>query len=83
MLICLRRTFAWREISIGIEGFSQQWALAVILTLFTVRACYQDLRTLLRGLAHSYGAAHTQVRPDKVTPIMRTHQVDGTRACPH
>lgn len=78
----LKHTFAWRKVSIGIEGFSQQRALAV-LTLFAVRARYEDPRTLLRGLAHSYGAARAQIRPDKVTPIMRTHQIGGTRACPH
>lgn len=78
----MRHTFARRWISIGIEGFSQKGA-ASVLALLAVRARYEDPRALLRGLVHSYGASRAQVRPDKVAPIMGTHQTGGTCARPH
>ena len=76
------RTFARRWINIGIEEFSQKGA-ASVLALLAVRARYEDPRAPLRGLAHSYGAFRIQIRPDKVAPIMGTHQTGGTRAHPH
>lgn len=76
------RTFARRWISIRIEGFFQKGA-ASVLALLAVRARYKDPRASLRGLVHSYGASCAQIRPDKVAPIMGTHQTGGTRARSH
>lgn len=76
------RTFARRWVSIRIGGFSQKRA-APVLALLAVRARYEDPRTLPRGLAYCYGASRAQIHPDKVAPIVGTHQTGGTRACPH
>jgi len=82
MLVPVERTLTRRGISIGIEGFPEERA-ASILALLAIGARYEDPRAPPRGLAHSYGASRAQIRPDKVTPIMRAHQADGARARPH